>query len=78
MYIGGELGKRPENALRHGISMLAQEQRLVTIKTRRYSGVPDNVLIVSYRIGGARDSLFFVETIKNRNHQVLNLTQGYF
>jgi hypothetical protein len=81
MYVGEELGGPAAirydmaNALLHG-------QRLITYQEpASIKVVPDGILIGSYvAIGLVSLVILFllVETIKHRNHQVLQLTQGYF
>jgi hypothetical protein len=81
MYVGEELGA-PAKIRYDMANALLQEQRIITYQEPAdILAVPDNVLIVSYvAIGLVALVILFllVETIKNRNHQVLNLTQGYF
>jgi hypothetical protein len=81
MYTGEESGA-PATLRIDMANALLQEQRLITYQEPAdILTVPDNVLIVSYvAIGLVALVILFllVETIKNRNHQVLNLTQGYF
>jgi hypothetical protein len=81
MYTGEELGALAK--MRYDMAnALLEEQRLITYQEpAEILVVPDNVLIISYiAIGLVALVILFllVETIKNRNHQVLNLTQGYF
>jgi hypothetical protein len=81
MYIGSELGEPAE--MRYDMAnALLQDQRLISYQDPvDILVVPDGVLISSYvAIGLVSLVILFllVETIKNRNHQVLRLTQGYF
>jgi hypothetical protein len=81
MYIGGELGEPAE--MRYDMAnALLQDQRLITYQEpAEILVVPDSILIASYvAIGLVSLVILFLlmETIKNRNHQVLRLTQGYF
>jgi hypothetical protein len=81
MYIGEELGK-PANVRYDMGNALQKDQRLISYQDPADIQVVSNtVLIVSYvAIGIVALVILFllVETIKNRNHQVLMLTQGYF
>jgi cadmium resistance protein CadD (predicted permease) len=81
MYIGSELGESAE--MRYDMAnALLQDQRLITYQEpAEILVVPDGVMIASYvAIGLVALVILFllVETIKNRNHQILRLTQGYF
>jgi hypothetical protein len=81
MYIADEVGEPAE--IRYDMAnALILDQRLITYQEpASIKVVPDSVLIGSY-VGIGLVSLvvlfLLVETIKNRNHQVLRLTQGYF
>jgi hypothetical protein len=81
MYVGDEL-EEPATERYDMANAFLQGQRLITYQEPAdILEVPDNVLIVSYiAIGAVALVILFllVETIKNRNHQVLRLTQGYF
>jgi cadmium resistance protein CadD (predicted permease) len=81
MYIGEDVGEPA--ILRYDMaSALPGDMRLISYQDPAdIQVVPDSVLIISYvAIGIAALVILFllVETIKNRNHQVLRLTQGYF
>jgi hypothetical protein len=81
MYVGEELGGPA--AMRYDMAnALFHEQRLITYQEpASIKVVPDNILIGSYVVIGLVSLVILfllVETIKNRNHQVLQLTQGYF
>jgi hypothetical protein len=81
MYIGEELGK-PATMRYDMANALLGDQRLISYQDPAdIMVVPESVLIISYvAIGTVALVILFllVETIKNRNHQVLMLTQGYF
>jgi hypothetical protein len=81
MYVGDEL-EEPATERYDMANAFLQDQRLITYQEPAdILEVPDGVLIVSYvAIGVVAFVIFFllVETIKNRNHQVLRLTQGCF
>jgi hypothetical protein len=81
MYIGSEVGEPAE--MRYDMAnALLQDQRLITYQEpAEILVVPDSILMASYvAIGLVSIVILFllVETIKNRNHQVLRLTQGGF
>jgi hypothetical protein len=81
MYVGGDL-EEPATERYDMANGLLLDQRLITYQEpAEILVVPDAVLIVSYvAIGVVALVILFllVETVKNRNHQVLRLTQGYF
>jgi cadmium resistance protein CadD (predicted permease) len=81
MYVG-EAPEEPA-AMRYDMAnAFSLDQRLLTYQEpANIKVVPDGILIGSYvAIGLVSLVILFllVETIKNRNHQVLQLTQGYF
>jgi hypothetical protein len=81
MYVGDGL-EEPATERYDMANAFLLNQRLITYQEPAdIMEVPDGVLIVSYvAIGVVALVILFllVETIKNRNHQVLRLTQGYF
>jgi hypothetical protein len=81
MYVGKELEEHATERYDMANGLL-YDQRLITYQEPvDVLVVPDGVLIVSYvAIGLVSLVILFllVETIRNRNHQVLRLTQGYF
>jgi hypothetical protein len=82
IYVGEAPGEPATMRYDMTNALLPFDQRLLTYQEpASIKVIPDSILIVSYvAIGLVSLVILFllVETIKNRNHQVLQLTQGYF